>query len=156
MDSLKTLINTHSKPGQLEWIGIRRARHTPMTILRSVAVNHGGLEGDHYTSGGKRSVTLIQLEHLTAIASFLEQATVKPEMLRRNLVISGINLIGLKARKFTIGNAMLETTGICAPCSRMEKSLGTGGYTAVRGHGGITAKVLQPGSIKIGDPVRPA
>lgn len=57
--------------------------------------------------------------------------------------------------EFRIGGAILRGTGICAPCSRMEETLGPGGYNAVRGHGGITAEVVQPGTISIGDAVQP-
>jgi MOSC domain-containing protein YiiM len=66
---------------------------------------------------------------------------------------SGINLLALKDQQFQIGEVLFQGTGICAPCSRMEETLGNGGYNAVRGHGGITAKVLKVGTISIGDSV---
>ena len=75
-------------------------------------------------------------------------------MLRRNIVVSGINLLALKHQQFQVGEVLLETTGICAPCSRMEENLGAGGYNSMRGHGGITAKIIQGGQIKIGDIVK--
>lgn len=113
-----------------------------------------GLAGDRYGSGGRRQVTLIQAEDLAAIASYLgRRATVEPQLLRRNLVTRGINLLALKNRRFRVGAAVLEYTGECHPCSRMEEALGVGGYNAVRGHGGITARVVFGGSIRIGDEV---
>lgn len=76
---------------------------------------------------------------------------VRPEQLRRNIVVSGINLLALKNQSFQLGEAVLESTGPCHPCSRMEEALGAGGYNAMRGHGGITARVISPGNVQVGD-----
>jgi MOSC domain-containing protein YiiM len=104
---------------------------------------------------GKRAVTVIQWEHLPVIASLVGADAVDPGQLRRNIAISGINLLGMRNRKFRLGEAVLEGTGLCAPCSRMEETLGNGGYAATRGHGGITASVITPGRIKTGDRLVP-
>ena len=68
-------------------------------------------------------------------------------------MVRGINLLTLKGKTFRIGAALLQYTGECHPCSRMEENLGSGGYNAMRGHGGITAKILESGVIKTGDEV---
>ena len=88
---------------------------------------------------------------MAAIAGFLGREAVAPEELRRNLVIAGVNLLALKGRRFRLGAALLEYSGECHPCSRMEEVLGPGGYNAVRGHGGITARVVEGGVIRLGD-----
>jgi len=150
---LQQLIRTLPRQGTVEWIGVRPDKKQPMQIVDSViAIRDRGLQGDHYNGGsGNRSVTLIQAEHLPAVASMLNLAEIRPELLRRNIVVSGINLLALKNRRFRLGDAELEMTGQCHPCSRMEASLGAGGYNAVRGHGGITARVVKSGRTGIGD-----
>ena len=154
---LKELLDLIPQTGKLEWIGIRPGKKQALTELKSVRIEQGsGLEGDRFRGSvsGKRQVTLIQQEHLQVVANILGKSEIDPGWIRRNLVVSGINLLSLKHQSFQIGEAVLQTTGICAPCSRMEENLGPGGYNAMRGHGGITAKVLQPGEIQTGDPVR--
>ncbi len=89
---------------------------------------------------GPRQVILIAIEDLAVTAAFLGIPEVAPELLRRNLVTRGINLMVLKDRRFRVGAALLEGSGECAPCGRMEAVLGPGSYNAVRGHGGITAR----------------
>jgi MOSC domain-containing protein YiiM len=138
----------------VEWIGLRPARRLEMGVADQVMISGNGLDGDRGRAG-KRAVTLIQQEHLAAIGSFLGQGPVAPETLRRNLVVSEINLAALKGREVQVGEAILRLTVICAPCSRMEEALGKGGYSAVRGHGGWCAEVVQPGWVRLGDPVQP-
>jgi len=154
MAELAELIATWCQPGRLEWIGLRPGRRTGMEVVETVMIAADGLDGDR-SRAGKRAVTLIQQEHLAAIGSYLGQGPVAPEILRRNLVVSGINLAALKGREVQVGDAILRFTVICAPCSRMEEALGKGGYSAVRGHGGWCAEVVRPGMVRLGDAVRP-
>ena len=144
------------RPGALLWIGVRPARHAALIPQTSAMLNTArGIEGDHYKTerDGARQVTLIANEDLAAIASFLGVDAIAPELLRRNLVTRGVNLVALKGRRFRIGEAVLEGSGDCAPCSRMETILGPGGYNAVRGHGGITARIVEGGVVSVGDGV---
>lgn len=156
---LQVLLDTLPQVGGIEWIGIRPARGEPMLALDSVRIIRAkGLEGDRFASraAGPRQVTLIQHEHLSVIAACLGLESVLPELLRRNLVVSGINLLALKDKRFRVGVAMLEYSGACHPCGKMERALGAGGYNAMRGHGGITARVIESGPIHRGDAVRTA
>ncbi len=154
---LHPLLQTHRKDGVVHWIGIRpRAKSDMQSVESVIARQNLGLEGDHYSlKGGKRQVTLIQAEHLAAVASILGYPAVDPLLTRRNIVVMGINLTALKNRRFRVGDAVLEYAGECHPCSRMEENLGSGGYNAMRGHGGILARVIQDGTITLGDAVAP-
>jgi MOSC domain-containing protein YiiM len=153
---LSCLLSAPMRAGTVIWIGLRPGRR-----LRLVAVScadldpEHGLIGDHYQSrtNHARQVTLIQAEHITAIAGYLGSGPINPDRLRRNIVVSGINLHALKGRRPVLGTALLLTTGECHPCSRMEEILGPGGYNAVRGHGGITARIIRSGQVNLGDAV---
>lgn len=154
---LKELLSTLPRAGSVEWIGVRPARLAPMIVVESVEARAGnGLTGDRFAGGpsSKRQVTLIQAEHRAVIAALLGVQQIDPAVLRRNIVVSGINLLALNGCEFAIGDVVMEGTGPCHPCSRMEESLGDGGYNAMRGHGGITARVVSGGIIRIHDAVR--
>lgn len=176
--SLRQLVQQFAQPGRLLQIGLRPARRQPMQPVQRVQVLAGlGLVGDRAAragarAGGKRQVTLLQAEHLPVIAALAATALAATALddalvLRRNLVVAGLNLLAARTlfkdspMRLHLGRpgaaladqVVLEITGPCEPCSRMTELLGCGGYNAVRGHGGVCARVLQGGWLAVGDAV---
>ena len=153
--AMHALMTRFPREGRVQWIGLRPARGAPVREVDAAqAVAGGGLSGDRYAGGsGKRGVTLIQAEHLSVIAALAGHAAVAPATLRRNLVVSGIAIGALKGHRFRVGQVLLEGTDSCDPCSRMEEALGPGGYNAMRGMGGLCARILEGGTLRLGDAV---
>lgn len=161
MKSLRDLMTPPDHiQGRVDAIVVRRQpRERAQTVERTMALAGIGLADDRLGQRGEaelstRQVTLIQQEHLPLIAAFARSGPLDPVDLRRNLVVSGINLLSLKKVRLQVGEAVLELVGPCAPCSRMEEVIGPGGYAAMRGHGGMTARILEGGLIRVGDVVR--
>ena len=160
---MKTIRDLNKPPqieGRVESIIVRGTpREVARTVTGTVALAGIGLADDRLGQRGEaelstRQVTLIQAEHLAVIARLARVDRVDPVGLRRNLVVSGINLLALKNARLQVGNALLEIVGPCQPCSRMEEAIGPGGYAAMRGHGGMTARVITTGAINVGDLVK--
>ena len=110
---MKDLLRIIPQKGKVEWIGIRSKKKEELSVVESVKVEKGtGLVGDHFkeSSSGIRQVTLIQQEHLNVISSILGLKRIDPKLTRRNIVVSGINLLSLKHQQFRIGDVTLETT----------------------------------------------
>jgi MOSC domain-containing protein YiiM len=167
--TLRDLVQRFSAEGRVEAIVLRPARgQAAQQVPEAMAEPGRGLLGDRRSAthradaaARKRELTLIQAEHLPLLAQWCAQASLDPARLRRNLVVSGLNLLSLRSPfaglrlTWQLGeSATLEVTGPCDPCSRMEQELGVGGYNAMRGHGGVTARLLSAGRVRVGDPVR--
>jgi len=144
-------------PGRVLWIGLRPQRREPLQPVESaLAVAGMGLEGDHRmkkTPGSGRQVTVISKEFIEQISAFTGITSIDPAILRRNIVVEGINLNALRRQRFRVGEALFEATQLCHPCARMEEALGKGGVAAMIGHGGLCARILEEGPIRLGDPI---
>jgi MOSC domain-containing protein YiiM len=154
-------VDNRQTTGTVEWIGVRprprviagNKERQPMIAVARVEAKPGkGLTGDRYAGrNGNREVTLLQWENLAVIACKLNQPFIDPAQLRRNIAISGIDLHTLIHCRFRIGDVVLEGTGPCDPCRKMNLALGPGGEAAMQGLGGITARVIRGGVFSLGD-----
>ena len=155
MQNIKDLFDVFPRAGRVEWLGIRPERREPVQPVAAITVSQKkGILGDHYSGqSGNRHVTLIQAEHLPVVAALTGRDHLEPALVRRNIVISGMNLLALKDHQVQLGDVILTITGQCHPCSKLEIALGPGGYNAMRGHGGLTARVVKEGVIRVGDAV---
>lgn len=163
-EGLRALTRQFPRDGRLDAIVVRpHKRALAISLTQTEALAQRGLQGDRIAQApgsGKREVTLLQAEHLPVLAALTGRSHIDPLSLRRNLVVSGLNLLAARSLfkdqplVLQVGEALLEITGPCEPCSHMEAVLGAGGYNAMRGHGGLTARVLRGGPLKVGDVVR--
>ena len=110
-----------------------------LEVEQVLAVEGLGLEGDRRCQGkpgSARQITIISEEYIAQIEYFMalrrgqgqgdifvDHQPVVPAMLRRNLVVSGINLTAIRHQRLRIGEAEIETNALCDPCSRMEQVL---------------------------------
>ena len=103
--------------GKVEWIGILPKRLLVVHSVNEVTANPDtGPEGDQTrkSSTGKRQVTLLQQEHLDVVARILGKSKIQPELLRRNIVFSGINLLALEHQLFEVGEILLDHRNLCS------------------------------------------
>ncbi|WP_380875055.1 molybdenum cofactor biosysynthesis protein [Sphingomonas sp. DBB INV C78] len=142
------------------------ARHArprgPMETADRVSVTlDGGIEGDHRGKRkpggtGRRQVTVITRADWDAAMADLAGPQLDWWVRRANLLIDGVDLPQQTgARLHFAGGVILEITGECDPCSRMDE-IAPGLKTALAPdwRGGVTARVLADGDLAIGDEVR--
>ncbi len=141
---------------------MRPARDKAMLAVDVAEISLGrGVTGDRYgkaavkTGGksGKREVSLIAAEAIAILAGRLAISDARDlyAKTRRNLVLQGVDLTALIGKRFFVGEIELEGTGECEPCVRMNLAFGAGGFAAMQGLGGLTARVIRPGLLHIGD-----
>jgi MOSC domain-containing protein YiiM len=115
-----------------------------------------GLEGDRYfrPDGNEpdREITLIEAE---AVEAFVRDDKVPFEVAesRRNVVTRGVALNHLIGREFSVGEARLEGIRLCQPCNHLQKLTRPGVLKGLVHRGGLRARIVQDGPIRVGDPV---
>jgi MOSC domain-containing protein YiiM len=147
--------------GSVEAIFIADAHETlPAAIEEAEAVPAAGLRGDrHYDEGPSsepgRDLTLIEAEAIEGLEAE-HGVSIEPAEARRNLLTRGIDLNSLVGMRFRVGEVECLGQELCEPCSHLQKLTKPGVLRGLVHRGGLRADILNPGRIRVGDPVAPA
>jgi MOSC domain-containing protein YiiM len=135
-------------------IAIRTARLGPMREVDvAQAVVGAGLEG-HGPVSPRRGVTILAREDWQAATAELN-VDLPWHTRRANLLVEGLSMPVLLGRTLRIGQVELRVEGETEPCGRMEHAQrGLLAALTPNCRGGVHARVIQGGEIRVGDAVR--
>ena len=111
-----------------------------------------GIEADRH-AGEHRSVTIICTGELAKAAAEHGVESIDGVTTRRNIVVDVESLPRTHGTRFTLGSAVLEVWRDCAPCNLMDEFFGDGARAALTQRAGISATVIESGSISVGDAI---
>jgi MOSC domain-containing protein YiiM len=112
-----------------------------------------GLAGDRYQReevGHKRQVTFFDLDVHRDLLRRFPGSEVDTDAYRRNVVIEGADLNDLVGKQFRMGEILFEGIEECRPCYWMDKAFGPGAEEALKGRGGLRARILKSGTLRKG------
>ena len=147
--------------GVVEGIFVTGEGSAAMQHVEEVSTIEGcGIEGDRYCEGtgfwtrygDVCQVTLIEGEDLDYIEGELD-IRVKNGQHRRNIITRGIKLTDLRRKRFRVGEALLEFERSRPPCRHVQDLSEPGMTRALKGRGGICARVIEAGVIRTQDAI---
>ena len=125
--------------------------HPILEVDRIECVAGQGLVGDRYFAEKKDSkgqITFFALEvHRQLCAQFAQPGT-PPSVYRRNVITEGFDLNALIGQEFELQGLRFLGTEECKPCSWMDQAVAPGAEAAMKGHGGLRAKILTTGTLR--------
>jgi MOSC domain-containing protein YiiM len=143
----------------VEHIFVAPLKNAPTRAVQLVdAIAGEGLEGDrNLTRYGPRGAQLTNMaaDQFEAFANATGYA-MRPEQPRRNIVTRGVRLNDLVGQRFRIGEALCEGIELCEPCRKFQQLTHPEVIRFFSGKGGLRARIVAGGVIRIGDPVTPA
>ena len=130
-------------------------------LSRAQAIAGRGLAGDRYERGigkfsgrfevvaGARQVSLVDAMAIAECNARLG-SQLRACQLRRNLIISGLDLNALHGAVLGIGEVRLRITGGCPPCGYLSRLLGVDARLGLQHIGGARAAVIEGGLLNVG------
>ena len=147
--------------GVVEGIYVTSQGSAAMERVEEVTTVEGrGIEGDRYCEGtvfwtrygDVCQVTLIEGEDLDFIEDELG-ISVKDGQHRRNIITRGVRLLDLRRKRFRVGEVLLEFDRSRPPCRHVQDLSEPGMTRALKGRGGICARVIRAGRIRVQDAI---
>ena len=111
-----------------------------------------GIEGDRffdYKEDYKGQITFFAGEVFDELSAQLGVVDKTPAVLRRNVITRGVDLTELYDREFEVQGVRFRGMGECKPCYWMDRAFGPGAENALKGRGGLRAKILSDGMLAV-------
>lgn len=156
---------TEKGTGTVEAIYVTSSAGNAMQPLQEAeAIAGQGIAGDRYLSGtgyysnrplpdGSRQITLIETEELERLQRE-SGIRLDPAESRRNILTRFISVNDLIGERFRVGDILCEGIRICEPCTYLEKLTGKRVMRPLVHRGGLRARIVSGGTIRIGDELR--
>jgi MOSC domain-containing protein YiiM len=126
----------------------------PMVEVDSVECVAGkGLRGDRffaYKENYKGQVTFFSLETYDRVCEQFQVSHRDSSVFRRNIIVSGVDLNSLIGEEFELQGVRFLGTQECSPCHWMDLAFAEGAERALKGHGGLRARILTDGVLRRG------
>ena len=126
--------------------------HEMATVREAECVAGSGLVGDRFFQhkpGYKGQITFFSHEVFESVCASLGVNEKDPSVLRRNVLTKGIDLNSLIGKTFSIQGILFEGTEECRPCYWMDTALASGAEAALRGRGGLRARIVEGGTLRV-------
>lgn len=123
-------------------------------VSRIECVAGRGIRGDRfydYRDNYKGQITFFSFEVFANLSRHLSSITKSPGVLRRNVIVSGIDLNELIGELFSIQGVRLRGTSHCKPCYWLDQAFAPGTEEFLEGNGGLRAEILTDGDLVVGD-----
>jgi MOSC domain-containing protein YiiM len=126
--------------------------HGIVSVPEAECVAGAGLVGDRFfehKTGYKGQITFFADEVFESLCQTLGVAGKDPSVLRRNVLTRGVDLNALIGKTFSIQGVLFEGTEECRPCYWMDTAVAPGAEAVLKGRGGLRAKILQGGMLRV-------
>jgi hypothetical protein len=126
--------------------------HEVVSVPTVECVAGRGLVGDRFfgfKSGYKGQITFFSAEVYESLCKALGVEATPPSVLRRNVITTGVDLNDWIGKTFSIQGVVFEGTEECRPCYWMDSAFAPGAEAAMRGQGGLRARILEGGTLRV-------
>ncbi len=151
------IVALHLSPGHnfVGHHGQPAGTHAMDSVEQVDCVAGRGLRGDRFWDhkpDNPGQITFFAEEVHRGLLRELHPAPCPPAAYRRNVITRGVDLNELIGREFTVQGVRFLGMVECKPCYWMDQAVGPGAETWLRGHGGLRAKILSDGPLRVDCP----
>jgi MOSC domain-containing protein YiiM len=126
--------------------------HPAVAVEELECVAGRGLRGDRffdYKDDYKGQITFFSREVFDALRAHVGGSDLSPAVLRRNVIVSGVDLETLFDAEFEVQGVRFAGAGECRPCYWMDQAVGPGAEEFLQGRGGLRARILSSGTLRL-------